>query len=319
VIDLTDPNTPVDPGTGKATGEVLLTVTAEDLETDAPQEGLEVTFSAAAGTLASQGAPVLTDADGKASDTLTVSEDDPEEIEVTATDGARMETAVLVKTLVLPNRPPVADAGADFSSECSSREGTPVTLDGSGSTDPDSTEGTHDDIVRFAWFTGYGTPDELLLGEGEQLEVALDLGVHVITLEVTDSQGETGTDELTVEIADTAPPALTLSMDPAALWPPNHMLWDVHAMMTAEDVCSDVTVSLVSVTSNEPDNGLGDGDTENDIQGVDLGMEDYDFQLRAERAGGGSGRVYTIVYSVVDEAGNESEAAGEVVVPHDQD
>ncbi len=319
IIDLTDPNTPVDPVSGLHFGEVMLTANADDLETDIPQEGLEVTFSAAAGSLLSQGAVVLTDADGNALDTLTVTEDDPGEIEVMATDGERMEVVTLIKTMIFPNRPPVADAGADASSECSSMDGTLVILDGSGSTDPDSTAGTNDDIVLFSWYTGFGTAEELLLGEGMTLEVALDLGVHVITLQVTDSEGETASDEITVEIVDTTPPTLSFQLDPDSLWPPNHRMWDIQAMVVAEDACSDVMVTLVSVSSNEPDNGLGDGDTDYDIQGVEAGSEDYHFQLRAERAGGGSGRIYSVLYSATDGAGFMVEASGEVVVPHDQD
>jgi hypothetical protein len=319
VIDLTDPNTPVDPVSGLHFGEVMLTANADDLATDIPQEGLEVTFSAAAGSLLSQGAVVLTDVDGNALDTLTVTEDDPGEIEVMATDGERMEVVTLIKTMIFPNRPPVAEAGADLLSECSSLEGTPVILDGSGSTDPDSTAGTNDDIVLFSWYTGFGTAEELLLGEGMTLEVALDLGAYVITLQVTDSEGETASDEITVEIVDTTPPTLSFHLDPDSMWPPNHRMWDIEAMVVAEDACSEVTVALVSVSSNEPDNGLGDGDTDYDIQSVEAGTEDYHFQLRAERAGGGSGRIYSVLYSATDGAGFMVEASGEVVVPHDQD
>jgi len=72
------------------------------------------------------------------------------------------------------------------------------------------------------------------------------------------------------------------------------------------------------VTSSEPDNGTGDGDTVGDIQGVELGSADYDFQVRAERAGGGPGRVYTALYKVVDAGGLESTATALITVPHDQ-
>jgi hypothetical protein len=57
-----------------------------------------------------------------------------------------------------------------------------------------------------------------------------------------------------------------------------------HLTTSSTSVCS------VSVTSNEPVNGTGDGDTSPDWVIVDS----HHVQLRAERAGNGNGRVYTI-------------------------
>jgi hypothetical protein len=66
------------------------------------------------------------------------------------------------------------------------------------------------------------------------------------------------------------------------------------------------------VTSNEPANGLGDGDTDSDWE---IG-EGLTLKLRAERAGGGSGRIYTIVFACTDEAGNTVTKTATVSVPH---
>jgi hypothetical protein len=324
VIDTTDPAAMVDPDSGLVFVEIGLTANALD-ETEVPQESLEVAFSTSSGSVASEGNPVLTDAEGNAMDTLTVFEDAPAQVEVSATDGTRIETITLDVTLILPNQPPVADAGMDISDECGSAEGTPVTLDGSGSTDPDSTEGTNDDIVSFEWFVYFGLPEQALLGEGMTLDVSLELGIHVITLQVTDSEGEMATDEVTVEIVDTTPPTISFVLDPDLLWPPNHDMHEVYADVMASDTCGDVTVALVSVTSSQPDNGLGDGDTVDDIQGVDAGTADFWFMLRAERQGPWPvehpgmypGRTYSVVYSVVDGSGNAAEASGTVLVPHD--
>jgi hypothetical protein len=74
---------------------------------------------------------------------------------------------------------------------------------------------------------------------------------------------------------------------------------------------------LVSVTSNEPDNGLGDGDTPNDIQGWAIGTADTTGQLRAERSGQGAGRQYTLTYVADDVAGNHTTCVTTVIVPHD--
>jgi hypothetical protein len=55
-----------------------------------------------------------------------------------------------------------------------------------------------------------------------------------------------------------------------------------------------------------------------DIGGAELGTDDREFELRAERTGGGTGRTYTITYSATDASGNSTVAAATVLVPHDQ-
>lgn len=85
---------------------------------------------------------------------------------------------------------------------------------------------------------------------------------------------------------------------------------------TASDVCDpSPSVRLVSVTSSEPDDGLGDGDTEGDIQSADFGTEDRSIELRAERSGLGTGRTYEAVYEAVDASGNRNTASVTVTVP----
>jgi len=306
VIDPADPNTPTDPANGnKRYGESVLTAIAHD-PSGAPQPNLELTFTASAGRLSS--ATAMTDDQGVAHDTLRVYEDDPGSIDVSVTDGTRT-TAIVVTKIVA--EPPVANAGPDQIVECTGNSQAAVHLDGSGSTDPNG------DITLYEWFENFATATPTPLGTGAKLTVSLSLGSHVITLRVTDATGKTATDDVEITVVDTQPPRVDLSVSPASLWPPNHRMVDVHATVRVDD-CQPTTVTLVSVTSNEPDNGLGDGDTVNDIQGADTGTADTDFQLRAERAGGGSGRVYTIVYKVVDAGGLETSATAWVRVPHDQ-
>jgi len=312
VIDLNDPSTPVDPDTQEAYGETIVTAVVRDELAD-PLPDVDVVFSTTGGTLASEGQPIVTDAEGKASDVLRLLESDPESVEVTATVGEDSRTITVTKTVIQVNNPPVADAGPDQNVEC----GQDVTLDGSASSDPDSTPGTNDDIESFAWSLG-GEP----LGEGEMLTVSLPYGTHVITLTVTDKAGATSTDDTTVNVVDTVPPSVAVELDPFSIWPPNHKMVDITATVNVEDACESApappTVMLVSITSNESENGLGDGNTAPDIAGAEYGTEDYHFQVRAERSGNGSGRVYTVVYSATDAAGNVREAEAEVTVAHDQ-
>jgi hypothetical protein len=316
VIDLGDPGTPIDPGSGMAYGESTLTATALD-EQGTPMVGVELLFSSDAGTLASGGSAVLTDDQGMATDVLRLMEDAPDSVLVAVVEGERSVSVTVTKRVVQPNRPPVADAGEDIQAFCGSPDGATVMLDGSASSDPDSTEGTSDDIVSFMWYEDFGTASERLLGEGEMLEQTFGFGTHTVTLQVTDSQGESDTDELTVEIIDNTAPVVWLELHPGELWAPNHKMVDVHAVLVVED-CSPVTITLTAVTSNEPENGTGDGNTEPDIMGAEIGTEDYDFRLRAERSGTGIGRIYTVEYLVEDSAGLQTIARADVVVPHDQ-
>lgn len=109
-----------------------------------------------------------------------------------------------------------------------------------------------------------------------------------------------------------APVVNQVSVTPDSLWPANHKYVDVTATVVASDNFDpNPTITLVSVTSNEPDNGLGDGDTANDIVIVD----NFHFKLRAERSGTGTGRTYTITYRVTDACGNSATGSVAVSVP----
>ena len=304
VINPSDPNAPTDPNhSNQHYVDVALTAVALDPTTQSPQENLPLTFTASSGTLSTTAA-VNTDATGTAHDTLRVFEDSAASITVSVTDGTR--TATLTVTVVVA-APPVANAGPDQNVEC----GTPVTLDGSASTDPNN------DITTYEWFEHFGAADQVSLGTGVKLTLTLAAGTHTITLKVTDATGLSATDDVVITVVDTEPPHVTVALHPGSLWPPNHKMANVHADLHIED-CSPVTVKLVSVTSSEPDNGTGDGDTTGDIQGADLGTDDRDFQLRAERAGNGPGRVYTVTYEVTDAGGLTTTATSNVTVPHDQ-
>jgi endo-1,4-beta-xylanase len=90
----------------------------------------------------------------------------------------------------------------------------------------------------------------------------------------------------------------------------------VTVAVSVTDRCDpSVSFELVSITSNEAENGQGDGNTTGDIQGAAVGTPDTSFLLRAERSGQGDGRVYTIVYRATDGAGNSGLAAAYVHVP----
>ena len=89
------------------------------------------------------------------------------------------------------------------------------------------------------------------------------------------------------------------------------------AVSLADSLSGGAGWTLTSVTSNEPDNGPGDGDTPGDIVGWDVGQPDSAGQLRAERSGRGTGRLYTLTYEGADVAGNRAVCMTTVSVPHD--
>lgn len=93
-----------------------------------------------------------------------------------------------------------------------------------------------------------------------------------------------------------------------SLWPPNHLMQDVAVNYGTGTACS--TCSL-SVSSNEPVNGNGDGDTSPDWEV----LSDHAVRLRAERSGGGGGRVYTITITCLNGHGTDTETV-KVTVPH---
>jgi predicted extracellular nuclease len=104
------------------------------------------------------------------------------------------------------------------------------------------------------------------------------------------------------------PPTLSVTASPNVLWPPNHRYVTVRTSLSwTSDTAS---VSLVSVESNEPDDGADDGNTTNDIV-----ADTVTFQLRAERSGAGTGRIYTIKYEAVNDCGATATATATVSVP----
>jgi hypothetical protein len=112
---------------------------------------------------------------------------------------------------------------------------------------------------------------------------------------------------------DTTPPTVACSLTPNVLWPPSNKLVPVTATVIVTDSLSgSAGFNLLSVTSNEPDSGQGD------IQGFVTGTPSVVGELRGQRLGSGTGRVYTFTYGGLDRAGNPATCTTTVTVPHDQ-
>ncbi len=143
-----------------------------------------------------------------------------------------------------------------------------------------------------------------------------DLGTHVVNWTYDDGNGNLSGQSQMVVVQDTNPPQIdSLSASPDALWPPNHRMVPVSVSAAASDNCGGpVACRIVSVSSSEAEDGLGDGETSPDW----LITGDLSLQLRAERSGTGSGRTYTVTVECSDEAGNLAGSSVEVNVRHDR-
>jgi len=211
------------------------------------------------------------------------------------------------------NAAPLADAGDDQTVECAGGT-TEVTLDGSGSSDPD------EDALAYSWTEG-----DTEIATGASPTVSLSPGAHVLTLTVTDSDGERSTDEGTVVVEDTNAPVIALTDGVIRLRRPNHRYVDFDVAAFASGACDGCDSALdasqiviASVSSDEPEDttGTGDGSTLEDIV---IAPDCRSVQLRAERGELGSGRVYTVTLAVMDTAGNLGTAIRQVCVsvfPH---
>ena len=147
-------------------------------------------------------------------------------------------------------------------------------------------------------------------------------GAHSITVKATDGAGNQTDKTVTFTVIDNTLPTITLNGNVITLWSPDHTYANVQVsdlVAGASDNC-DAGVNLSSVyisrvTSDEPENGSGDGTTFDDIL---IAADCRSVQLRSERAGNGNGRVYTITFKVTDGSGNVGTATAKVTVPNSQ-
>jgi hypothetical protein len=205
--------------------------------------------------------------------------------------------------------PPTANAGETSTVECEGPDGTPVKLQGSALDELPSRD------LSFKWVGPFKEGEGLVYGEAPT--VTLPQGANLIDLLVSDEHQTSLPSAITIVVEDTTPPELNVSLSPSVLWPPNHKFIEVSADIEVSDQCNpEVMVKLISIVSNEAEDGLGDGATSPDVQRAELGTDDRTFQLRAERSGTGNGRVYTVTYEVVDLRGNSTRQEANVIVPH---
>jgi len=282
-----------------------------------PVAGLDVTFLVAEGPNQSETLTAPTGDDGTAAFTFT-GDGGPgtDVIVVTALHpgtGAVMADTVTATWL---NAPPVCDAGGPYAVTVLSDTAT-VQLDATASSDADG------DTLTFHWTVDC---EEVSIDDAMSATPVLTitgdcLCVDSFTVAVMVSDGfDTTTCAAAVHIDDQRPPIIVVREEPLLVWPPNHKYTQVTPAMLieyAEDACGrpiDLSTAVViEVRSDEPEDDTGDGKTINDMIVNCPNL----VKLRAERMGGGDGRVYTIVYRIWAENGVSADAEAKAIVPHD--
>ncbi|GAC1396755.1 MAG: hypothetical protein NVSMB52_10350 [Chloroflexota bacterium] len=129
---------------------------------------------------------------------------------------------------------------------------------------------------------------------------------------VSDIAGNTNTASVSDINVDLTPPTCRVTMTPGNIWPPNHKMVPVRATVSVSDSGSGAAGFVLSNISSS------EGNVHTDVQGFTIGQASTSGTMRAERLGGGSGRVYTLTYSASDRAGNMSSCSGTVRVAHDK-
>jgi PKD domain len=147
------------------------------------------------------------------------------------------------------NQQPLANAGPDQTVECAEPAGTLVTLDASGSSDPEG------DALNYTWTGPFGA------ATGASPTVNQPYGTSTVTLVVNDGTEDSTPDTVNITVHDTTAPTLTLSNNSATVVLPTAGATtasvDVLAASgaSATDVCCDSGVTLSPAGS--PDYPVG--------------------------------------------------------------
>jgi hypothetical protein len=224
--------------------------------------------------------------------------------ELTVSDGELSGSNQVQVTVEQVNHPPTADAGTDQTKNA----GTPVTLDGTASSDPDG------DALTYVWTQADGPLVSLsdAASQTPTFTAPPAAGTLVFQLVVTDGAvtSDPAEVQVTVLVPDDPPACGLARASRAMLWPPSHKLVPVEILGVTDPDNDQVVITITGVTQDEPVGGTGDGDTSPDavIQGGTV-------LLRAERVDGGNGRVYEVFFAASDGRGGTCAGSVQVGVP----
>ncbi len=119
----------------------------------------------------------------------------------------------------------------------------------------------------------------------------------------TESGGSESSGTFTITVQDTQGPVINnLSVNTPVLALLDHKMKEVMVSYDVSDNCAGKVNCSLDVSSNEPIKDTDAGDTSPDWEIIDS----HHVRLRAERAGNGKGRIYTITVTCTDASGNVS-------------
>jgi hypothetical protein len=224
-----------------------------------------------------------------------------------AIDNAGNREAVKTLTVKIDLTPPATSASAMPGANVAGWNNTPVTVTLSAT---DNAGGSGVKEVHYS-LGGAATGSQVVSGNSAAVPISAE-GTTTLSYFAVDNAGNReAIKTLTVKI-DLTPPTLTGLPSNCSLWPPNHRLVQVASVEAADALSGLAGPPVVTATSNEPEDGTGDGDLAPDMV-ISAGT----VQLRAERAGNGTGRTYTITATASDLAGNTVTNTATCLVPHD--
>ncbi len=228
---------------------------------------------------------------------------DSQTVTITVDDG--QDTSEVYFTLTVNNVAPTPDAGADqivFRNEV-------VTVSGSW-TDP---AGNADNPYTWSWdLNGDSLPDSggtAAFGDTvEETTSFANEGFYTLTFTVKDKDGDTGSDNLVIEVRNRPPDCSNVIPSLDELWPPNHEFVAIDVLGVIDPEGDPIIITIDSIFQDEPVDSTGDGSFTPDGQGVGTTTA----EVRAERDGGGNGRVYHIYFTADD--GHGGTCSSEVLI-----
>ena len=213
-----------------------------------------------------------------------------------------------------PPPPPVSDTTAPFTLASATPDANPlgwnktavsVTLSAT-----DNAGGSGAKEVHYS-LSGASTGSQTITGNSAIVTIAAE-GATTLSYFAVDNAGNRETAKTLTVRVDKTPPTVTGLPTSCTLWPPDHRLVQVASVNVADSTSGASGSPVITATSNEPENGIGDGDLAPDVV-----ISGGNVQLRAERAANGKGRIYTIKAQTTDLAGNTTTQTASCNVPHD--